>query len=156
MEKEIQMYEKAYKELYVILTHTDEGVTNKIPERFMEFVKGKMSDEYEFNIDEEKSLGDQVLLEETRHLLDIVRKNYLNAEVTEQIAEAMEEVIEEENEMMETENVVSAIEEVAIEDVVIEQTGEVQALTVVKQKNIFVRFFEKLKQIFIRNKEKAV
>lgn len=170
-ENEMEMYKRAYKELYVILTHTDGEVTTKIPEKFMELVKMKMSEEYDFKIDESKQLSDQILLDETRHLLSIVRKNYLNPEVAKEVTQAIEEVIEEEKasnevkidkpqiveDVPDVKTIEAIMDDTAEKKLLVEEIGEAsQELIVVKPKNIFVRLFEKLKSIFIRNKEKQI
>ena len=56
-------YRQALFEVYKILQNTDEEIINKIPEKFMKFVKENMDINYKFELEKGKELIKQNLKE---------------------------------------------------------------------------------------------
>lgn len=70
-------YKKAFRELDCILQNADSEIIDKIPERFIKYMKINMDNSYIPNINCNDSLENQDLLEETRELMAIVYRDYL-------------------------------------------------------------------------------
>lgn len=70
-------YKKAFKELDYILKNTETETLNKIPDRFIKYMKNNMDDSYTPNIKHNTNLENQDLLEETKELMAIVYRDYL-------------------------------------------------------------------------------
>ena len=70
-------YPNAYKEVYVILKNMDDKEIKEIPITVITKIKEKMNDNYNFELDLNKELKDQVLLKETKVILAYLFLNYL-------------------------------------------------------------------------------
>lgn len=62
-------YDKAYKEVLVILNNLRKEDCDKIPEEYIEFLKSNCDNEYQFYYDNSKSFEDQELLDDTKYIL---------------------------------------------------------------------------------------
>lgn len=71
-----EIYNNALKEVYDILQNTDEDLINKIPQKFLDFVKENMNQEYISNIDYTMKIDKQKLLPETEAILALIYKSY--------------------------------------------------------------------------------
>lgn len=71
-------YKNALKEVYDILQNTDEELIQKIPQKFLNFVKENMNQEYISNIDYNAEIDKQKLLPETEAILSLIYKSYWN------------------------------------------------------------------------------
>lgn len=67
----------AYKEVYTILQDLNEEEYNKIPPEIIEAIKENSNKEYEFILNDELELKDQVLLPETKAILFNLFRDYL-------------------------------------------------------------------------------
>ena len=67
----------AYKEVYVILQDLNEEEYNKIPPEVVITIKENMNEEYEFYLDNELELKDQIMLPETKAILFNLFIDYL-------------------------------------------------------------------------------
>ena len=70
-------YRKALFEVYKILENTDEEIINKIPEKFMKFVKENMDTNYKFELEKGKELIKQNLKDETKQIIALIYKDYI-------------------------------------------------------------------------------
>ena len=73
-----ETYGNALKEVYDILKNTDEELIQKIPQKFLNFVKENMNQEYISNIDYNAEIDKQKLLPETEAILSLIYKSYWN------------------------------------------------------------------------------
>lgn len=71
-----EIYNNALKEVYDILKNTDEDLIKKIPQKFLNFVKENMNQEYISNIDYNIEIDKQKLLPETEAILSLIYKSY--------------------------------------------------------------------------------
>lgn len=71
-------YKNALEEVYDILQNTDEELIQKIPQKFLNFVKENMNQEYISNIDYNAEIDKQKLLPETEAILSLIYKSYWN------------------------------------------------------------------------------
>lgn len=69
-------YSKAYKEIIEILKYVPEESVNKIPLDMMEMFKANMDNNYEFEVDINKSFEEQNLLEETKAIFANIFRDY--------------------------------------------------------------------------------
>ena len=81
-----EAYKHGLAEVDEILKFADEESINKIPEKFMTFIKENKSD-YKASIDPDKDLKDQDLLYETKVILSVLYRDYwASKEEREQLA----------------------------------------------------------------------
>ena len=70
-------YRQALFEVYKILENTDEEIKNKIPEKFIKFVKENMDTNYKFELEKGKELVRQNLKDETKQIIALIYKKYI-------------------------------------------------------------------------------
>ena len=70
-------YRKALYEVYVVLEHTNEEIKNRIPKKFIEFIKENMDKRHEFYLKENLGLEKQDLMLETKQILAIIYRDYI-------------------------------------------------------------------------------
>ena len=73
-------YEKACSEMNFILNNLNLDDLEKIPKSFIQFFANNMDTEYPVNIDINKPLYEQDLLEETKAFIKIIQINYFTSE----------------------------------------------------------------------------
>ena len=71
----------AYKEVYTILQNLNEEEYNKIPSEIIETIKENSNEEYEFVLNNELELKEQLLLPETKAILFNLFRDYLSTPV---------------------------------------------------------------------------
>lgn len=70
-------YRKALYEVYVVLEHTNEEIKNRIPKKFIEFIKENMDKRHEFYLKENLGLEKQDLMLETKQILALIYRDYI-------------------------------------------------------------------------------
>lgn len=70
-------YRKALYEVYVVLEHTNEEIKNRIPKKFIEFIKENMDKSDEFYLKENIGLEKQDLMLETKQILALIYRDYI-------------------------------------------------------------------------------
>ncbi len=70
-------YKKALFEVYKILENTDKETREKIPKRFINFIKENMDENHEFKLEEKKELINQNLMLETKQIIALIYRDYL-------------------------------------------------------------------------------
>lgn len=70
------IYRNALKEVYDILENTESALLEKIPKKFMNFIKENMNVSYKNNINPEIELAKQPLLKETESILALIYRSY--------------------------------------------------------------------------------
>ena len=71
-----EVYQNALKEVNDILENTDEKLVNKIPIKFIEFIKTNMNKNDITNINPEIEIDKQKLLGETESILSLIYRTY--------------------------------------------------------------------------------
>lgn len=71
-----EIYKNSFKEVYEILKNTDEELVNKIPNKFMEFIKNNMNSDYVINIRKDIEIDKQKILPETEGILALIYRSY--------------------------------------------------------------------------------
>ena len=69
-------YRNAFKEVDEILKYTDIDLVNKIPKKFISFLKENMNNDYEFYVQEGLSLNKQNLSEEASSIFSLIYREY--------------------------------------------------------------------------------
>lgn len=72
-----EKYRQALSEVYIILKNTDEEIRNKIPDKFIEFIKNNMDNNHKFEIEPGKELVEQNLMLETKQILALIYRDYI-------------------------------------------------------------------------------
>ena len=72
----VENYPNAYKEVYVILKHTNENDVRKIPKSFINQIELAMNQEYNFKLNINEPFKNQKLLRETKIILAYISLNY--------------------------------------------------------------------------------
>ena len=70
-------YKKALFEVYKILENTDKETREKIPRKFINFLKENMDENHEFKLEEKKELINQNLMTETKQIIALIYRDYL-------------------------------------------------------------------------------
>ena len=71
-----QEYSEAIAETLDILEHTQQSDVDKIPKKFMDFLKENTSKTYKSNLDYTKRIKDMKLKDKTIGILSIINKKY--------------------------------------------------------------------------------
>lgn len=70
------IYRNAFKEVYDILQNTEDELVEKIPDRFINFIKENMNVDYKTNIRKDIEIDKQKLLKETEAILSLIYRSY--------------------------------------------------------------------------------
>ena len=70
-------YRKSLYEVYVVLEHTNEKIKNRIPKKFIEFIKENMDKRHEFYLKENIRLEKQDLMIEAKQILALIYRDYI-------------------------------------------------------------------------------
>lgn len=69
-------YKNSFKEVYDILKYTDRELLDKVPNKFINFIKDNMNENYQTNIQPNIAIDKQVLLPETEAILSLLYRSY--------------------------------------------------------------------------------
>lgn len=69
-------YRNAFKEVDEILKYTDIDLVNRIPKKFISFLREHMNNDYEFYVQEGLSLNKQNLSEEASNVFALIYRDY--------------------------------------------------------------------------------
>lgn len=144
-------YEQACSEMNFILNNLKLEDLEKIPKSFIQFFANNMDSTYQVNIDLNKPLYEQNLLEETKAFIKIIQINYFTLEEnrSEKIAElGLDDV----NENYSYENLFKNGITNNNSDIKTVETAENTSLIKYKDENKIVKFFKNLFSKFFRKK----
>ena len=76
---DVKSYEtrKAFSEVNEIINHLEEDIYKKIPSKLIEKIIENKDNDYKTNINFNKSINDQKLLEETRVILALIYRDFI-------------------------------------------------------------------------------
>lgn len=140
-------YKDAFKEVYDILENTEEELISKIPNKFMEFIKDNMNNNYETNIQKDVDIDKQRLLKETEAILSLIYRSYWATDEEKIVFENKDR-----NELMINEKKKKELYKDI--DEIFEQRRNINKiiidnnLMVIKKENIIKKFFKKLISVF--------
>lgn len=100
------VYKQAFSEVLEVLKYTSKSIVEKIPEKFIMFLRDNRDDEYVVNIDFYKENWEDEIKQETQAILALIYRDYIVSpeKKKELIKEEQEEKIRIENEIREQYN----------------------------------------------------
>ncbi len=70
-------YKMALSEVNTILQYSENEILFKIPQKFINFIQENMDTSYNFEIEKNKSLVEQNMMQETKQILALIYRDYL-------------------------------------------------------------------------------
>ena len=137
-------YRNAFKEVDEILKYTDIDLVNKIPKKFIDFLRENMNNNYEFNVQEGLHLNKQKLSEEANNILALIYRDYW---ATEEEKEEFRKKDEEERKLNEEklEHIFDRKDNEPIEE------KKNNQLIKIEHESFIKRLFLKLKRFILKN-----
>ncbi len=137
-------YRNAFKEVDEILRYTDIDLVNKIPKKFIDFLRANMNNDYEFNVQEGLRLNKQKLSEEANNILALIYRDYWS---TEEEKEEFRKKDEEERKLNE-EKLKHIFDRKDNEPIEEKKTNQ---LIKIEHESFIKRLFSRLKRFFWKN-----
>lgn len=137
-------YRNAFKEVDEILKYTDIDLVNKIPKKFISFLKENMNNDYEFYVQEGLSLNKQNLSEEASSIFALIYREYW---ATEEEKEEFRKKDEEERKLNE-EKLKHIFDRKHNEPI---EEKKINQLIKIEHESFIKRLFSKLKRFFWKN-----
>lgn len=144
-----EVYRNSFKEVYEILENTENELLEKIPTKFMNFIKENMNGNYKTNIQRDVDIDKQLLLKETEAVLSLIYRSYWATD-----EEKQEFAIKDQQEFIKKEE--KKKEQYHGKDIyqVFEERKNINKITidnnsmVIKKENFIKKFFNKILSIF--------
>ena len=139
---------KAFSEVYDIINHMEENMKNKIPTKFIDFLKDNRDYNYDVKIDYSQSIVNQNLIHETKVLLSLIYRDYIcDKQKRENLIKQDNKILNEQEENLRKKY---EIDFGKIKDNRKNKKVEVEtvALTVIKEQKWYEKIIEILKKIF--------
>lgn len=133
-----EVYAKAFKEVMVILQHTDENLVQKLPFSFLDFIKEHMDKHYEVVFQENIEIDKQPMLEETQAILALICRTYW---LTEEEKQFFEEKDKQRQSNLGKTDIETIFQERKMKNL---DTEEEKALVVIKKENFFIKLWRKI------------
>ncbi len=138
-------YKNAYTEVYTILQELNEEEYSKIPLEVIEAIKNNRNEEYEFELDENVELREQLLLPETKAILFNLFRDYLSTPKQKQVIVKMQNEERQKNELKKKQqynnDVFASLKK--------ESTEKNEKAQIIEyNNNIFNKMLNKIKKIF--------
>ena len=137
-------YRNAFKEVDEILKYTDIDLVNKIPKKFINFLRENMNNNYEFNVQEGLHLNKQKLSEEANNILALIYRDYW---ATEEEKEEFRKKDEEERKLNE-EKLKHIFDRKDNEQIEEKKNNQ---LIKIEHESFIKRLFSKIKRFFCKN-----
>lgn len=143
-------YSEAISETLDILGHMQESDIDKIPKKFIDFLKENKSKTYKPNLDYTKSIKDMKLKSQTIGILSLINKKYwCNNEERKVFEEKLKQnELRFQEEIKEKYNVNKSFKNKELKKM---QNVSITDLTECPRKKWYLKIFEKIKRIFGKN-----
>lgn len=143
------VYRQAFAEVLEVLKHTSKSIVEKIPEKFIMFLKDNKDDEYIVDIDFSKENWEDEVKKETQAILALIYRDYIVSpeKRNELIKEEQEEEIRIENEVREKYNPDNVFKDKQ-EGAVLENT---KLPIGIKKESLLQRFISFIKNLISKN-----
>lgn len=140
--------EISFSEVYEIILHMDKKISQKIPDKFINFIKQNKKEDYTTNIDYSKNINEQELQRGTRIILSIIYRDYLCEDEKKKkvMQEDNKELIKIENELKEKYNTSNLLKK---NNIPIPKKEEIIEY---KKENFLKKLLRKIKKILKFNK----
>lgn len=142
------IYRNSFKEVYDILENTENELLEKIPTKFMNFLKENMNTNYKTNIKPNEEIDKQQLLKETESILSLIYRSYWATDEEKKefaIKDKQEFILKEEKkkEQYQGKDIYEIFEERNNINKITLDTN----LMIIKKENFIKRFFNKILKI---------
>lgn len=146
-------YIKAYTEVNCLLEYLPQSYIDKLPKKLIELIQNQSNEQYNINIDTNKSLLEQEFSQKTKDLIAVIKYNYWS---TDEEKQQLKQIFyENENryqkELLEKYNPNDIFKKRESKTEILQQEViENNVQMVVYKESIFTRFFNKIKNLFRR------
>lgn len=144
---------EAAVEFNYILDNSSQEIIDKIPQKFIKFMRDIASTTYEFNYDKSKKLNEQDIKPETRGLISLVYQDYICSENEKKdyILKCKNYEIKKEEELREKYNPDNVFKNrKKLQNTKDNEVVKENAIIEYKEKNFIQKIFDKIKQLFKR------
>ena len=144
---------EAAVEFNYILDNSSQEIIDKIPQKFIKFMRDIASTTYEFNYDKSKKLNEQDIKPETRGLISLVYQDYICSEDEKKdyILKCKNYEIKKEEELREKYNPDNVFKNrKKLQNTMDNEVVKENAIIEYKEKNFIQKIFDKIKQLFKR------
>lgn len=147
-------YREALVEVLEVLDNTDADLVNKIPKKFMEFMKNNASRMYKKEVNDNQNLNDLTLKEKTKDILTMIYRNYwCTLEQRSDLDKILDENEEKYQEQLrEKYNPDNLFKKNTSKEETVEEPENTQIIEY-KPENIFQKIWSKLKNLFHKRKK---
>ncbi len=146
-------YIKAYTEVNCLLGYLPQSYIDKLPKKLIELIQNQSNEQYNINIDTNKSLLEQEFSKKTKDLIAVIKYNYWS---TDEEKQQLKQIFYENENRYQKEllerynpNDIFKKRETKIEMTQQEETENNVQMELYKE-SIFARFFNKIKNLFRR------
>jgi len=146
-------YIKAYTEVNCLLEYLPQSYIDKLPKKLIELIQKQSNEQYNIIIDTNKSLLEQNFSQKTKDLIAVIKYNYWSTDEEKQQLKKIfsENENEYQKELLEKYNPNDIFKKKEPKIGTAEHI-ETNLQMVEYKENIFIRFFNKIKNIFRKNK----
>lgn len=144
-------YIKAYTEVNCLLEYLPQSYIDKIPKKLIELIQNQSNEQYNINIDTNKSLLEQEFSQKTKDLIAVIKYNYWS---TDEEKQQLKQIFYENENRYQKEllekynpNDIFKKRETKIE-MPQQEVAENNVQMVLYKESIFTRFFNKIKNLF--------
>ena len=144
---------EAAVEFNCILDNSSQKIIDKIPQKFIKFMRNIASTTYKFNYDKSKKLNEQDIKPETRGLISLVYQDYICSEDEKKdyILKCKNHEIKKEEELREKYNLDNVFKNrKKLQNTMDNEVVKENAIIEYKEKNFIQKIFDKIKQLFKR------
>lgn len=141
-------YIKAYTEVNCLLNHMPQSYINKLPKKLVELIKKQSQEQYNIDIDTNKSLLEQNFSNKTKDLIAVIKYNYWS---TDEEKQKLENIFYE-NEKMHQKELLEKYNPNGIfkkkeTKVIAKNTIDSNSFMALYKENIFTKFFNKIQNL---------
>ena len=144
-------YIQAYTEFSCLLEYLPQSYINKLPRKLIELIQKQSNVKYKINIDVSKSLLEQNFSNKTKDLIAVIKYNYWSTDEEKQKLKTIFYNNEDkyQKELLERNNPNDIFKNKEIKQE-LSETIDSNSQMVLYKENMFIRFFYKIKNIFIK------
>ena len=153
MEKIYSDYSQVLSEVYQIIEYMEPELKEKIPEKLINQIAEKRDKDYVFKYDTTKSLLDQDMYDESKHLISAIYINYVcddeeKREILNICSENDKKYEEELRKKYDVNNLFSSNKSSESEEKIEEYGENISKLIEQKEKGLFAKIWDKIKALF--------
>lgn len=145
-------YIKAYTEVNCLLEYLPQSYVDNLPKKLIELIQKQSNEQYNINIDTNKSLLEQDFSQKTKDLIAVIKYNYWSTDEEKQQLKSIfyENERKYQKELLEKYNPNDIFKKKETKIEIPQEEVENNVQMVVYKENIFTRFFNKIKNLIRR------